>query len=294
MLLAAGCMVGPHYRGAGAPTAPEWLDAADPRLRCDAPADPRWWTAFGDPVLTRLVDDARARNPTLESAGLRVVQALARRGIAIGNLYPQQQEATAAYTHTIFSLNTPTLASAGSLAGGSRALDNWQLGFDTAWEVDLWGRFRRGIEASDADLLASLATYDDVLVSLEAQIASTYIQERVLEARLAIAHDNVVTQRDSLDIAQVRFEAGGTSDLDVQQALTLLRDTQATIPALEAQRRQATDLLSALVGDPGRVPDPPATVAVGIPADLIARRPDVRAAERAAAAQSARIGVAFA
>ena len=173
------------------------------------------------------------------------------------------------------------------------------------WELDLWGKFRRAIEAADSDLLAAVASYDDVLVSLIAEVAATYVRIRVLDERLAVARENVRVQHNSLEIARVRFEAGGTSELDVQQATALLKDTEATIPQLGIDMRQAVDSLCVLLGLPpselaqqvggeGHVPHVPATMAVGIPADLLRRRPDVRRAERAAAAQSARIGVSTA
>jgi NodT family efflux transporter outer membrane factor (OMF) lipoprotein len=257
---------------------------------------------------------ARQENLSLQAAALRVVQARARRAIAVGNLFPQQQEVTGSYTRSRRSAN---LAGAGSVAGSTegsgagaaggagRSTDSWSTGLDAAWEVDLWGKYRRSIEAADAELLAARASHDDVLVSLLAEVATTYVRVRSLEERLAVAADNVEAQRDSLSITRVRFEAGGTSELDVQQAKALLHDTEARIPDLQIQRRQAVNSLSVLLGrppatlddllgPPGRVPKVPPTVAVGIPADLLRRRPDVRRAEHAAAAQSARIGVATA
>ena len=294
--LMTGCMVGPDYRPPTTPTAERWLPAGTPRLRADTGEAARWWQVFGDPALDDLVALAYRENPTLEAAGLRVVRAQAGRGVAIGGLWPQRQALSGSYTRSHLSLNTVT-------AVINRGFDSFQAGFDAAWEVDLWGRFRRGIEAADADLLAAVADYDDVLVSLVAEVAATYVRIRTIEARLAIARDNVRVQRDSLEIARVRFEAGGTSELDVQQATTLLTDTEATIPELEIQLQQALDALSVLLGLPPSdstellgvstgIPAAPLAVAVGIPADLLRHRPDVRRAERQLAAQSARIGVA--
>jgi NodT family efflux transporter outer membrane factor (OMF) lipoprotein len=248
------------------------------------------------------VEVADVQNLTVQTAGMRVIEAQARRAVTIGNLFPQQQELTASYARSVASQNAFG-AAPGLLA---RSSNSWQAGFDTAWELDLWGKFRRAVEAADADLLAASASYGDVLVSLVAEVASTYVSLRVLDERLAVAHDNVRVQHDSLQIARIRFEEGSTSDLDVEQATTLVRDTEATIPQLGILRRQAVDALCVLLGLPpqqltellgekgGLVPQVPATVTVGIPADLLQRRPDVRAAEQAAAAQSARIGVATA
>lgn len=284
---------------------------ADPsRVQTDTEVPLRWWHAFNDPALDALVDRAYEQNLSLQAAGLRVLAAQARRGIAIGLLFPQQQEAAGSITRTRQSLNQPSLPEdpttnpqTGQPTSFDRDFSVFNLGFDAAWEIDLWGRYRRGIEAADADLLASVADYDAVLVSLVGEVGATYVQLRVIEQLLALARDNARLQRDSLEIATVRFEAGGTSNLDVQQATTLLEDTEADIPALEIQLRQTLDSLSVLLGMPpsdltdilsrsSGIPAPPPNVAVGIPADLLRRRPDVRRSERQLAAQSARIGVA--
>jgi NodT family efflux transporter outer membrane factor (OMF) lipoprotein len=299
VLLACGCMVGPDYVRPTAPTTPSWIEALQPQVRTAPAVEERWWAVFQDPVLSRLVDAAYKQNLSLRSAGLRVIQAQARRAIAIGDLFPQEQALRGGYSRGERSTN------AAFSPIGPRAFNTWQAGFDTVWELDLWGKFRRAIEAADSDLLAAVANYDDVLVSLIAEVAATYVRIRVLDERLAVASDNVVVQQNSLEIARVRFEAGGTSELDVQQATALLKDTEATIPQLGIDMRQAVDSLCVLLGLPptdlarelggtGHVPQVPATIAVGIPADLLRRRPDVRRAELAAAAQSARIGVSTA
>jgi NodT family efflux transporter outer membrane factor (OMF) lipoprotein len=298
-LAASGCMVGPDYVRPPTPTANGWLESGDTSVHTDAAATAQWWEVFGDPVLGRLVELAAAQNLSLRAAGLRVLEAQARRGIAVGNLFPQTQELTGSYTRTHASANTPL----GSFTG--RDTNTFLAGFDAAWEIDLWGKFRRAVEAADADLTGAVASYDDVLVSLVAEVAATYVNIRTLDERLGVARDNVRVQHDGLEIARARFEAGGTSELDLQQATTLLRDTEATIPQLELQRRQAAHAIavlvglapgapSALLGDPGHLPEIPRGVAVGIPADLLRRRPDVRRAEQAAAAQCARIGVSVA
>jgi len=297
---ASGCLVGPDFKRPEAPVSSAWLGAATPAVLTDELRVERWWDVFGDPALSVLVEQAFRENLTLRSAGLRVIQAQARRGIAIGLLFPQQQALGGGITYEVRSENT----AAGALAG--RNVADWRAGLDAAWELDLWGRFRRNIEASDAELLGAVATYDDVLVSLVAEVATTYLDLRRAEEQLAVARDNVTVQEESLRIARVRFEAGGTSDLDVAQAEALLRDTEAAIPEVETRRREALDSLSVLLGmppqdltalvgaEPGRVPEAPLAVAVGVPVELLRRRPDVRAAELAAAAQSARIGVAAA
>ena len=167
----------------------------------------------------------------------------------------------------------------------------------------MWGRFRRAIESADAELLASVADYEDVLVSLIGNVAASYVRTRVFEERLAVARGNVSLQNRSLEIASAKFDNGIVTELDQAQARSLLRDTQALIPDLETALRQEQNTLCVLLGiaprdlgdilgGPGSIPGAPSEAAVGIPADLLRRRPDVRRAERKVAAQSARIGVA--
>ncbi len=187
---------------------------------------------------------------------------------------------------------------------GGLSLAESQIGLTASWEIDFWGKFRRAIESADAGLMASIANYDSTLVSLTANVANFYITIRTVERRLNIAHRNVQTQRESLEIAQARFEGGTTSQRDVDQAKTILTQTEATIPPLKIQLRQAKDALCVQLGKPpsfltdylqgkvGEIPAPPARVVVGIPVDLLRRRPDIRAAEYNAMAQCAQIGVA--
>jgi NodT family efflux transporter outer membrane factor (OMF) lipoprotein len=299
---AHGClpMVGPDYQRPPAPTAEEWIEEADPAIQPKPGNYAEWWRVFDDPVLDSLVRTAYAQNRSLRIAGIRVLQARAARGIAIGLLYPQEQGATAGYTR--FGLST-NIANQGPPLPIDAAYGIVETGFDAAWELDLWGRYRRGVEAADAELLATVADYDDVLVSLVGEVAATYVQIRTLQERLAIARSNVDLQRQSADVAEQRFRTGWVSALDVAQARSLLHTTAADIPVLEAQIRQAEAALctllgipprdlSELLGGPGRIPSSPGEVAVGVPAELLRRRPDVRRAERTLAAQCARIGIA--
>jgi len=172
-----------------------------------------------------------------------------------------------------------------------------------AWELDFWGRFRRTIESAEAHVQAQEEDYNAALVLLQAEVASTYIQLREIDERLELARKNVALQKDTLAIAKARFEQGVVSQLDVHQAQAILSNTESMIPMLEAMRRVSENRLCTLLGQPpqdldpilgpsGKVPDVPPEVVVGIPADLLRRRPDVRRAERLAAAQCARIGIA--
>ncbi len=190
---------------------------------------------------------AYGQNLTLQAAGVRVLQARAQLGIAVGDLYPQTQQAFGSLDYNRQSARAPFQA-----GGPSSLLSYWQaqVGIQAAWELDFWGKFRRAIEAADAGLIASVANWDDVLVSLTGDVADTYVQIRTLEARLAIARSNVEVQRESLGIAEARFRGGTTSERDVEQARTVLASTEATIPQFEAAIRQSKNALCVLLGLP--------------------------------------------
>ncbi len=214
----------------------------------------------------------------------------------MGNLFPQSQQAYGDYMRTNLSKNAPNSVLP------SFNYDEWTLGTSLAWELDFWGRFRRAIEAADAHLDASVANYDDVLVLLLAEVAQQYTNLRTAEQRLEYARKNVEDQQKSLGLADFKYRNGATTRLDVTQGQSNLSQTQAIIPPLEAARRQAANQLCILMGMPPRdieaqlgtrtIPLAPPCVAIGIPADLLRRRPDIRRAERQAAEQSALIGIA--
>lgn len=291
-------MVGPDYEQPTAPLNPDWLEQETLTFPRDRAAVTDWWTVFNDPVLDRLVEIAYQQNLDLEAAGLRVVQARASRGIAVGDFFPQEQAINGNLDNNSISRNETS-------AGDDRYFATAGLSLDVAWELDFWGKFRRGIETEDAVLLASIAEYDDVLVSLLAEVALTYVDIRTTEVRLELARANVTSQESSLEIADVRFRNGATTELDVTEARSTLANTQSTIPSLEADLRSAKLAMCVLLGRPPElleselagstgIPIAPPEIAVGAPAELLRRRPDVRLAERLAAAQSAQIGVATA
>jgi NodT family efflux transporter outer membrane factor (OMF) lipoprotein len=181
----------------------------------------------------------------------------------------------------------------------------WQYdaGFDVAWELDIWGKFRRAVESGVANLEASIASYDDVLVSLSAEVARTYVLLRTFEERLEIARQNVKIQQRSMEIAEIRFKAGAVTELDVAQAKSLLRNTEAFIPRFEGVIRQTKNALAVLLGKlPGEIdhmisgarliPKAPPEIVVDIPAELMRRRPDIQLAEYQIATQTPLIGVA--
>jgi NodT family efflux transporter outer membrane factor (OMF) lipoprotein len=299
LLAFAGCMVGPNFHRPKAPVSANWLETEDQRVSSESTTYRDWWRAFDDPVLDRLIERAYQENLSLRSAGVRVLQARAELGIAIGEIYPQTQQAVGSVQY----YRTSDRAATGAAFMGSFTYWQSQIGTQASWEPDFWGKFRRGIESADASLLSTLADYDSTLVTLTADVATDYITIRTAEERIRIARENVGTQQESLKIADARFKYGTTTQLDVEQARTSLLNTLASIPTLETELRQARDALSVLLGmppsdlsdllaGPPRIPASPRQVVVGIPADLLRRRPDIRSAELQAAAQSAQIGVA--
>lgn len=296
-LAPSGCMVGPDYKTPPAPVAETYRDPGSDAVKRDSADLANWWTVFKDPILDELVQTAYRQSPTLQTAAVRVVEAQARRGIAVGLLFPQQQTGFGGYTSNMSSRNQALGAKT-----GDRYFDDWQLGTAATWELDIWGRFRRGIQATDAEVLSAVASYDDALVTLIGDVAAEYVAIRILQDRMAVAQANVEIQKRGLEIAETRFKGGTATELDRIQATVLLRDTEALIPEFEAGIIQGQNRLCALLGMPPKdlsaklgkqsIPAAPATVAVGIPADLLRRRPDIRRAERELAAQSARIGIA--
>jgi len=296
LLALPGCLIGPNYAPPDAPLAQQWSGDGDAAVSAE-PAEYRdWWRVFDDPALSELIETAYRQNLDLRMAGVRVLQSRAQLGLAIGDFYPQQQALTGEVTYNRIPGSIPF-----------NVVNNryWQaaLGVQAGWEIDIWGKIRRGIESADGAYLASVANYDDVLVTLTGDVASTYVQLRTLEKRLRIARENVDRQREALRIAEKRFRGGVVTKRDVYQAENVLGATEATIPELSIGLQEARDALSMLIGTPPggvdafvgegpEIPVAPPQVAVGIPADLLRRRPDIRAAELDAAAQCAQIGVA--
>jgi NodT family efflux transporter outer membrane factor (OMF) lipoprotein len=298
-LAAGGCMVGPNYRSPPVSVAAKFLEAGNPSVETRREEYRDWWNVFHDPVLDRLIRVAYNQNLSLLAAGTRVLQARAELGVAIGGFYPQSQQATSSLIYDRPSHADPTAPLQTQVSGFWRAT----LGASLDWELDFWGKFRRAIQSADAAYLGSIASYDDVLVTLLGDVATTYIGIRTLETQIDIAQDNIVKQKKALAIAEARYHGGVATKLDVYQAENVLGQTEATIPQLTAQLDQGLDALRVLLGmapqplddllhGPATIPVPPSGVAVGIPADLVRRRPDIRAAELAAVAQSAEIGVA--
>ena len=295
-LTLTGCgTVGPDYQRPTADLAPEWQNIEEPGLTADTGEYSAWWGVFEDPTLESLVQAAYEQNLTVRGAAVRILEARAQLGVARGNLYPQQQQISGGIFYN-------TINPSGNSTVGDLTFTRSDLSFDVAWELDVWGKLRGGVDAADAAYLASIASYDDFLVSLVADVAAAYTLIRTYEQRIAIARENVGIQQRSIQIADVRFRNGATTELDVQQAKSLLASTQSTIPRLKVGQRQAQNALDILlVVAPGQdhtaltnaapIPSASVTVAVGAPADLLRRRPDVRQAELLAASQAALVGV---
>lgn len=288
--VANGFKVGPNYCDPGAQVGEDWIDAHDERVLSDPVEHEAWWATFNDPVLNELVAEAYRQNLTLREAGARIFEARALRRIAVGNFFPQQQNFGASYTHSL------------SPGFGDRHGSNWRGSFSLAWELDFWGRFRRAIESSDATLDATVYDYGDVVVTLVADVAATYIDIRTLQRRLELVRKNVEIQGATYERTQLLYDQGEVSEIDPQQAKSSLVQTQAGVPQLELALRQSQNQLCVLLGMPpedilprlgdGTIPDVEESIAVGIPAATLMRRPDVRRAERLLAAQCARIGIA--
>jgi NodT family efflux transporter outer membrane factor (OMF) lipoprotein len=298
-LCCAGCLVGPDFSSPSAPVAEKWLEANNPSVDTRKQEYRDWWKVFHDPVLNRLIELAYNQNLTLVSAGTRVLQARAELGVAIGEFYPQVQQGNGSVTYIRPSHSDTTQFPI------SVTRNFWRdsLGVTVNWELDFWGKFRRAIESADASYLGSIANYDYVLVTLLGNVATTYIGIRTLQTQIQISEENIVKQKKALAIARAQYQGGTATKLDVYQAENVLGQTEATIPQLTIQLNQGFNALAVLLGMPPQpmepllrgssgIPVPPKTVAVGIPADLVRRRPDIRAAELAAMAQSAQIGIA--
>jgi NodT family efflux transporter outer membrane factor (OMF) lipoprotein len=291
-----GCtMLGPNFQTPTAKTPSGWSEEDNEIFQKPSAEETiGWWSAFNDPTLDNLIDLFSKQNLTVQSAAVRIIEARAQLALVQGFLYPQSQQMTG----DIFTLGTSSTP-----ATVDRYYNTASIGFDVGWEMDFWGKYRRSIESADANLLSTIADYEDILVSLTAEVARTYVNIRTLEERIDLAEKNAELQENSLELVKLQFEAGVVTELDVLQAQTLLSTTRAAIPALKAALASAETGLAVLLGllpeeirpllEPdGAIPDISTQIAVQLPAELLRRRPDVRRSEMQAAAQSAQIGIA--
>jgi outer membrane protein, multidrug efflux system len=296
----AGCTVGPNYKP---PTEQPPVKWATPLAagESEAPAAlASWWTSFKDPELNDLMSTAVRSNFSLRVAEEHVREARAQREVVAGGRWPSA-DASAAYSKNRYGANSyPPL---GLFPGVPLDYNLYTAGFDAAWELDLFGGIRRAVEASSAEVGAAEYSRRDVLVSVLAEVARNYIDARAYQERLDITRQNIAAQQAIVELTRSRYQSGLASDLDVEQATALLTATQAQLPALESGFAQSVHHLSVLLGQsPGAmlekmshaapIPLTPPVVPVGLPSDLLERRPDVERAERELAASTAQIGVA--
>ena len=292
--LPACAPLGPDYQRPAQKLQAQWSPAIEIAPAANS-AEERWWRQFNDPTLDALLRNARAANPGLQGAALRIAQAQSQLGITQAGMRPSAQLSTGA------SFTKPDTRS--QLLGKTDGSTAVQFALQSSWEPDFWGKVRRAAESDHASFLSSVAAFHAAQVSLDASVASTYFGLRTVEQRMAVADANLKQQAESLRIAEARFTAGATSELDRHQAQAQFEQTRAQIPALRAAAQQAAHALSILLGEApdyydktyGRrrdVPQLPTQLLRGLPRDLLQRRPDVVQAEFTAMAQSARIGQA--
>jgi NodT family efflux transporter outer membrane factor (OMF) lipoprotein len=323
----AGCTVGPDYNPPTASTPPTWSGTgpksdkeSESKISSESATDDRWWNGFRDPELTALIDRARDANLDLRQAALRIAEARAAREVAGARDLPTAS-LDSSYTRTKISPNGAISlfglpgsgASVGTGAGGALPsnglqippFDLFQSGFDANWEIDLFGRTRRAVESATAQTEAAAEDRNDALVSVAAEVARNYVLLRGTQNLIAITQQNLDAQRKAYELTKAQAQGGETSNLDVEAALAEVATTEAQLPALEDQKTRAVNALSKLVGrEPGAlavelstakpIPPVPAIVAIGMPAELAHRRPDIRKAEADLHAATANIGVAVA
>lgn len=308
----AGCTVGPNYKAppavaADAATRGTFVRARDTAL-VPTPGLARWWETLADPTLTALVDDALAHSPSIDEASARIRSAQAQLTQQRASQLPSVS-ANATYLHAELpgvgigqTTTTDTGGSDTTASGGSSSLDFYNLGLNASWELDLFGGTRRRIEQSRATIDARVADLADAQVSLSAQVAQAYVNLRDVQARLRLNAASTVLQERQVALAQQRYAGGTASLLDVDRLRSQLESTQADAIPLGTQRDEYLNQLAVLTGrTPGAldamlntivaIPLPPAQVAIGDPAALIANRPDIRSAERQLAASTAAVGV---
>ncbi len=327
VLLLAGCTMGPDFERPDRHSPHSWFDPAPSEVpekphsvAVAEPIDPNWWSAFNDPELTALEKRVAAANLDVQAALSRLAQSRAQRAIAASDELPKLN-GDASYTREKPSTNGELSILGGGGGGGAataeasspagaanpgesfKPFNVWQAGFDASWELDLWGKVRRQIEAADATVEAMSEAARGTLISMLAEVARDYLQLRGVEAELDIARANLATARESLRLTRVRAEGGLTTELDVANAASQVAVTKASIPQLEQQRSQLINELSFLLGEePGALsaelsssiaaPPLPPLVPIGLPSELAERRPDIRQAEAELHAQTAQIGVA--
>jgi len=307
----SSCMVGPDYHTPKAEVEAQWVGSIAVAGPSASGADLLWWKKLKDPVLNHLIEIAYKNSPTLQIAAVNILGARAKLNESIGNLFPQQQGISGESSWYYIppqsgSSTSPSLSQSGTQLGGGGPsmgpnLFLNQVIFNSSWEIDFWGKYRRQIQSDRASYLSSVASYDNSLVTLIGDVATSYINIRITEALIKVTQENITLQTESLRIATERFNAGEVSQQDPAQSQAELSQTQSDLPSLENTLQQAKNGLALQLGlppaavgpllKPGSLPVAPAKIVAGIPVDLLRRRPDVRLAGLQAASQSALIGV---
>jgi outer membrane protein, multidrug efflux system len=293
----AGCAaVGPDYTLPATEIPASWksADATENQLASDQAAGDlgQWWQRLDDPILSKLVEEALLESLDLRSAQARLREVRARSVIAGSARYP-----------VVGAGGRASTSRSSEETGSGDTRDFFSVGFDASWELDVFGGVRRGVEAAEADLESAEASLNDARVSLAAEVALSYVDVRTQQLLLDIARSNLETQSETLQLTDWRAQAGLVSSQDVEQARSNREQTRAQIPALEISLAEAKNRLDILLGrvpgslhgllaEPAGLPSVAAQIAVGIPAETLRQRPDVRAAERSLAAETALVGVA--
>lgn len=294
---AGGCLkAGPNYVPPELEVPQNWHQPPDPAVIPTQTEITEWWTVFDDRMMTGLIRQAAQQNLDLRVAVARVNEARARLGVVTGRQSPVvDMTGMASRERSSENLGIP---------GGS-VQTRYSIGLDASWEIDLFGRISRTIEEAAATYQASEEDRNDVLITLYAEVARTYLDIRTFQMRLAAAKNNIEAQKQVLGITKARYTNGLSSQLDVFQAERVLANSEAEVPPLRIELSRSINTMSVLLGKPPGtlhnmlsiaqpIPIPPEKAAVGIPADLLRRRPDIRREERRLAAQTARIGIASA
>lgn len=303
LLPIGACTVGPDYQRPGTTMPAAWREAEQRGVASHAADLAQWWTVFGDPVLDSLMMRAGQSNLDLRLAEARIREARAARAVSAAGEFPTV-DTSAIYNRSQASQTAQTMRGVSGSSNG-RAQDLFRLGFDASWEVDVFGGIRRTVEAADATVEAFIEDRRDLLVTLFGEVGRNYIDLRGAQRRLAVARANLAAQQDTLYLTRVRYQAGLVSDLDVAQAEAQANSTAAQIPSLESIVKQAAYALDVLLGaqpgilwgeleKPSAIPALPQELAVGLPSELLRRRPDIRRAERQLAAATAQVGAATA
>lgn len=290
--LLSGCAVGPDYERPRTKAPEQWGESAD-----TAPADlSAWWTVFKDETLNRLVERAVKANHDLRIAAGRVAESRAEQGVVLGALLPEI-DADASHSHSRQSPNAQPFALTHVYQS------RYHVGFDASWEIDLFGGVQRAYEAASADHESWIENRRAVLVTLLGEVARNYVAYRGSQLNRSVLRQNAATARETAEIARARLAAGVATTLDVARAEAQLASAEAALPPAEVLLKQFSHRLSVLTGEPpgalarelaadGPIPSASERVIIGLPSDLLLRRPDVRQAERRLASQTARIGVA--